>query len=368
MSKVKRQHFVPQSYLRRWARADNDKQIYVFDKEQKKSFSSSINGVASSNYFYDVPAGLAEHKDEIYENARKEGVSLADIDALLNDQPVEKALSTIEGIVNTILENAIKKLDNVSAFPDKYIAPYQIFDDEDKHILGHFIALQYIRTEDMRLGMEEISQKFYKEWAWQIMQHPDNKTDENLIAQVGEEPLFDLTRAIQDGSWTKDSFDVKVDPAHTKLHHIGIMFEATKEIGFYLANHKWIIKRNFTELPYYTSDNPVSKKANLNHPLYSNGFQSKGIEIHFPLSPKYTLTIYEHSYLEEKRPDLLNKNILDATKFNVIYCNDIQVQNATNQLFCQAGNFDLAMGRVERTPTIAKKKRERIQMSRFGGK
>lgn len=46
MSKVKRQHYVPQFYLKRWA---ND--IWVYDKERKKSFSSSIQSVASSNYF-----------------------------------------------------------------------------------------------------------------------------------------------------------------------------------------------------------------------------------------------------------------------------------------------------------------------------
>jgi len=44
------------------------------------------------------------------------------------------------------------------------------------------------------------------------------------------------------------------------------------------------------------------------------------------------------------------------------------VQNATNQLFCQIGNFDLALKKVLDTPSVAKKKRERIQMSQFGRK
>lgn len=366
MSKVKRQHFVPQSYLRRWACKDNDKQIKVFDKEQKKSFSSSINGVASSNYFYDIPVDLLIHQDRIYENAKNEGISKEDIDLLMNKQFIEKTLSSIECKAHNIIEKIIKKLDNISAFPDQYINSYLIFEDEDKRILGYFIALQYLRTEDIRFVIEEISQKLYKELAWSIMQCPEKETDDNLVTQISEEPIFDLTRAIQDGSWTRESFDVIVEPIYTKLQHIGIIFDIAKEIELCLLNHKWIIERNFTDLPYYTSDNPVSKKANLNHLINSDGFQSKGIEIHFPLSPKYSLTIYEHSYLKEIRPDLLTKHIIDAKRSNVIYCNDIQVQNATNQLFCQIGNFDLALKRVLATPSIAKRKRERIQISKFG--
>ena len=51
MSKVKRQHYVPQFYLKQWHNEKSEEQIYVYNKELRKSFSSNIKGVASSNYY-----------------------------------------------------------------------------------------------------------------------------------------------------------------------------------------------------------------------------------------------------------------------------------------------------------------------------
>jgi uncharacterized protein DUF4238 len=47
----KRQHYVPQSYLRRFA--DENDRIWTFDKVTKKSFLSNVSGVACRPYFYD---------------------------------------------------------------------------------------------------------------------------------------------------------------------------------------------------------------------------------------------------------------------------------------------------------------------------
>lgn len=366
MSKVKRQHFVPQSYLKRWAREENKNQIFVFDKERQCSFSSAIKSVASSNYFYDFPAELLEHKEEIHKKAKEDGISIEVVDLLINEQAIEKALSEIEGRANDILERAIKKIDDVSAFPEAYIAHYEIFSDESRDMLAYFIALQFSRTEDIRFSMEEIDEKLYKEWSWLIMQNLDKaQHDKELTDTVGKDRVVDLKKAVDKGQWTKDSYTIKVHPIYTKMQHIGLIFELAEEISKYLISYKWLITRNFSELPYYTSDNPVVKKANLEHSFYSHGFNSKGIEIHFPISPKYALTIFEPSYLEEIHPELMNIHILDASYENVIYCNDIQVQSATSQLFSQVDKFDLALKRVVETPKTAKRKRQRFQIGGF---
>ncbi len=65
MSKVKRQHYVPQLYLKQWHNDKSDEQIYVYDKTLKKSFSSNIKNIASSNYFYDYPEVTEEQKKNL---------------------------------------------------------------------------------------------------------------------------------------------------------------------------------------------------------------------------------------------------------------------------------------------------------------
>ena len=53
MNKVKNQHYVPQFYLKQWA--NNKEQLFVYDKKQKKSFTSNVKNVVSSKFFYDFP-------------------------------------------------------------------------------------------------------------------------------------------------------------------------------------------------------------------------------------------------------------------------------------------------------------------------
>jgi len=52
-SRSTNQHYVPQFLLRSFASSPSGKQIYVFDKAKERSFSSSIEKVASARAFYD---------------------------------------------------------------------------------------------------------------------------------------------------------------------------------------------------------------------------------------------------------------------------------------------------------------------------
>ena len=51
--KKKKQHYVPQFYLRSWDISEKNK-IYVYDKVIEQKRISNIRDVASENYFYDV--------------------------------------------------------------------------------------------------------------------------------------------------------------------------------------------------------------------------------------------------------------------------------------------------------------------------
>ncbi|CAG1020416.1 hypothetical protein DOJK_00319 [Patescibacteria group bacterium] len=65
---VKKQHYVPQVYLRRFSIKN---QINVLDKFNDKSYPSNIKDVAEENRFYDIPI-----PSEIIELAKKSGIEI----------------------------------------------------------------------------------------------------------------------------------------------------------------------------------------------------------------------------------------------------------------------------------------------------
>lgn len=114
MNKVRKQHYVPQFYLKQWCKEKSDKQLYAYDKERKKSFSSNIEDIASSNYFYDL--------DNI------------------NEQYVKKFFSEIEDLNSRYLTSIIKRLDDVKTLPLKFFLKYLFIKHEEMCELSVFIA------------------------------------------------------------------------------------------------------------------------------------------------------------------------------------------------------------------------------------
>ena len=123
---VANQHYVPQSYLRRFATGGG--QVYVFDKSQAKQFKSNIKNVASERYFYDLPA------DE------------ADKDADL--QRLEKIFQKVE-------DRFIIAVDEAFAL----VAEGRNMMPEHKTALFHFLHVQQMRTRRSRNHQKEMIDK-----------------------------------------------------------------------------------------------------------------------------------------------------------------------------------------------------------------
>lgn len=368
MSKVKRQHYVPQFYLKQWHNEKSEEQIYVFNKEFGRSYSSNIKGVASSNYYYDFPELDDIQKKELVKNIESESsISEEEKASLLEfytKQEIEKSLSSIEAINSEIILNLIKKLENIKALPLTYFTKYEFLTFEDKLELSFFIALQYCRTDEMRIMNEQFSELLVKQIADNLLMNTDRlKNDSKLIDSVGLDTVNGIIESVNNGVLTSESYTVKVDENYTKINHLDSMFEQAEHISSILVQYKWMICINNTSIPFFTSDNPVLKKANLNNPFYSNGFASKGIEIFYPISPKYAILIMEPSYYKEVAPDLFDYTIWDLKKENVIHYNDLLVQHATSQVYSHTCNFELVEKRIKNTPEVSNKARKRIRFN-----
>ena len=115
MIKVKRQHYVPQFYLKRWVNDISDTQIWIYDKERKKTFSNSVQSVASSNYFYDFPDFSQEQMNQMCEKIEKTIKDETEkVKALeyITWQLYEKSLSEIETINSEVIKGIIKRVED----------------------------------------------------------------------------------------------------------------------------------------------------------------------------------------------------------------------------------------------------------------
>src|SRR3569623_2659720 len=115
---VKTQHYVPRFYLRHFA---NDKgQCWAYHKDSGKVFPTSVENIASENYFYDD-----RKLDEIT------GI----------DQFVEKYLGALETNFSPFLKELLEDIDQWKI---------KKIDQDIRNKLCEFIVFQIIRTKEHR--------------------------------------------------------------------------------------------------------------------------------------------------------------------------------------------------------------------------
>jgi hypothetical protein len=314
--KTKKQHYVPQSYLRNWdINKENGKKpkVFSYDIKQNNQFSVNIEDTAMKKYFYDYEKYSKEEIEIIYNNIPKKFQILKE-DFLIK-QGIEKLVfaEKIEKISIQTIISIIEKLEKLKVNSKENINKKNILSTTDKVILSYFISIQYIRTKKFR----DESQKLYNE----------------SIEDINEK--------------SKETINIEhIDDNENQFIHLRDMFYHANSIQRILLKYKWILYRNFTKVPYMTSDNPVVKKPNLkgifdDYGIGSFGFESEGIEIRLPLSPKYELIIHEPIYLKKKHTKKFEKiHVIDNDVKNVLYSNALLIQ-FSNYLYSIENNFDV---------------------------
>lgn len=336
--KTKKQHYVPQSYLKSWdinKENNNKPKVFSYDIKQDKQFSVNIEDTAMKKYFYDYEKYTNEEIEIIFNNIPKE-FQISKEDFLIK-QGIEKLIfaEKVENISIQTIISIIKKLEEVKTNPKENINKKSILSTTDKVILSYFISVQYIRTKEFR----EKSQILFNEIIEDIKEH------------------------------SKGTIDIEhIDDNENKFIHLRDMFYHANYLQKILLKYKWILYRNFTKVPYMTSDNPIVKKSNKkgifnDYSIGSFGFESKGIEIRFPLSPKYELIIHEPSYLKKKHTKKFEKlHIIDNDVENVIYSNMLLIK-FSNYLYSIENNFDVIKNAISQNPDLIKERQFRKSIS-----
>lgn len=329
--KTKKQHYVPQSYLKNWdINKENGKKpkVFSYDIKQDKQFPVNVEDTAMRKYFYDYEKYSKEEIEIIYNNIPKE-FQISKEDFLI-EQGIEKLVfaEKIENISIQTIISIIEKLEKLKANSKENINKKNILSTTDKVILSYFISIQYTRTKDFR----DNSQKLYNE----------------IIEDINEK--------------SKETINIEhVNNNENKFIHLRDLFSHANSIQKILLKYKWILYRNFTKVPYMTSDNPVVKKPNLkgifgDYGIGSFGFESKGIEIRLPLSPKYELIIHEPTYLKKIHTKKFEKiHIINNDVENILYSNVLLIQ-FSNYLYSTENNFDVIKNAISQNPDLIKER------------
>lgn len=300
--KVKKQHFVPRFYLKHFVSEEN--KIWVFDKDEKKSFPSSINNVACEGYFYD---------DQNIDNEKN------------TEQYLENLFAEYESRIAPKYTELLKKIKRSNEYELSL---------NDKSIIAGYLVTQIDRTKEHR----EEAYQFTLETYNQLKEK--GFTEEQLI-QMG----FDTNQ-----------FDKKELHLESIIAGDG-MRETLVEI---LMEHIWIIYKNETSHSFFTSDRPIVKNGHIKDKFISNeGYASPGIEIAFPLNPQYILILCDRDYFS-KYEYLDGKISLLSSFENVKYYNSLQVISCYRQIFSDEHKFGIIEEILRNTPTAFELNRKRI--------
>ncbi len=223
------------------------------------------------------------------------------------------------------------------------IAIREIIDKEDIHRISYenfrtfcrFVGLQYIRTDETRRKLED----------------------------AGNNLLHTMMR----GKFPKLNDDIIKSSGLTDTGKLGIHLQLLKSYGTYayiVSNMKFITILNRTEIPLWTSDNPVALRNECEQPPFSNlGPMCKGIEIHIPITPKLMIMACDPYYFLDLPSVVEEHNEDQITKENLL-----QMNWSTRFLFSNSNEFHKSHEMLSSAPELRNPDRQRSKLNQISGK
>ena len=227
---------------------------------------------------------------------------------------LEDTMSQFEGNANTVMANIIQT---------ESIAELS---NTDKMTLCEFVAFQFSRTPEFRQGRYDMRQHV----------------------------LDSLGRQTGVTDWR-----LKVKEEYVKPLHLTSMFDYVDRAVRYFLQMKVCLLKNNTNMPLWTSDNPVVRHNDLTDKL---GLGSPGVQFNLPLTPKLLLFFYDDAYINlldaaaqdagvsKERRILACNNILETVnmeKANVIHANHLQTKFSTRFIFSNKRRFPMMKAFLE---------------------
>lgn len=200
---------------------------------------------------------------------------------------IEIKLNQIEGPASKVIKKIIDTLN------------YPKLTAKEKNNFCSFVALQLVRTPEARIAHQQLLKS--------IDEHAHH-----LKADIG------VTKYLMKGD------------AHLHLNIMRVFEDSAKVLG----QMGVILLSNSTEIPLWTSDNPVTLHNKFDQFPFGNlGLCSKGIEVHIPLSPTVEICLYD----PVTYTDFLD--FCPMRENQVIHSNYLQTTQSTRFMYSNTCNF-----------------------------
>lgn len=327
MPTARNQHYVPQRYLRRFTHDGNS--IFAFDKKTKQSFHTNVRNVASEKGFFDV--------------------SFESIDG--NTQMAEDEITQYENHADGAMRQFLGAIENKNRF-DPHCPGL-------KESMGHIIAFQFLRTRQFRESVER---------AVTDLVRVSNRERENVLFAVVVALLTTGTLIAEKREGQLDSALINALPNTASIEHAKALFSGGYRFTTYAAeilkDHILLVGDNQTDQPFYTSDAPVSLfPPDDKHGSSGLGFNSKGIQVIFPISSRYIVVLKERSYFADEQ--IHEGRIRKVTPQGVYFYNGLQVCTSYRQVYCSHDAFDTATEILNQSPILSEIDRPRSNVAGF---
>jgi hypothetical protein len=240
----KRQHFVPEFYLRRFATLEPSEVIWTYDTMTADVRSSMVSATAFEKYLYSVTL--------------EDGTRLNDL---------EDFLANVEGLGAPVL--------------DKLIAGARLSDQERANFAS-FMATMYVRTDAFRHQYATLAMNLAQLQIYATASHDGAFKTFAKRYQQDHGPMNDDEIAfMRDVMRSPQDFTISVDKEWTLR-----AFAACEEFAPIFDRMRWTVMRTSGQHFFVTSDNPVSFKVprDFQNRLSGNGLMHPEVEVTFPLS------------------------------------------------------------------------------------
>lgn len=296
-TKIKVQHYVPQSYLRRFSIQGKQDYLHCFDKFKFKKFRVNSKNICCETYFHDTSEDV--------------------------DQQIEKNLRYLESLWKPTCDKLVSTQDVTR------------LTSNDRKLIAYFVATQLVRTKKWRQELQSLPLQLAEGIRQMAEKLPQEKWSGDLKSGMELEQLM-LKKLATDEEVIKNL-------------HISTLEDIPEYVDIICNKKKWILFVNRTAIPFWCSDHPITRNNPINDSPYGSlGISCKGVEIHCPLSPNLSLCICD-STMYYSWP----------SKFEISDVQDIELQNSlqvywsTRFVFSNQGDFSLAERIIRDDPSLA---------------
>lgn len=296
-----KQHFIPVCYLKGFS--NNNKSLYVYDKQLSKSYGKAFEKVGYEDNFYKIDRKFIDmNKSEVLDE---------------NFYETEYFAKNIESEYNKLL---VGLRERASLWLENKVPCAAFSNNLELHHFAAYLGIQYLRLPGIRKMHYDAHKK-------------------------GQEKRLEIIKAL-------------LISKHSEFEGIGDNIVLKHDEGFGAVIHSWLysdpkmvnliqdrlLNKSWAFLvspdnQLYTSDNPIVIINRLKIPAIVGDLTLRGAQIIFPIARNILLSMWDHDYFDHQKYLLNGFNSISPQdmRTNNLY----QYANAIQQVYCASNGFEI---------------------------